>query len=46
MLYPAELRGHRGFPPFIDDAADRQAEQNGAIGHSAAHRSHIPGHRA
>lgn len=43
-LYPAELRGLRGFPPFLPMSAAGQAEQNGAIGHIAARRGHNVGH--
>lgn len=44
MLYPAELRGRRGFSPFMGAAGLAQAEQNGANGHRAARWRHIFGH--
>lgn len=43
-LYPAELRGRGGFPPFLSFVAFGQAERSGTIGHSGARESHKIGH--
>ena len=44
LLYPAELRGRLGFPPFLRSGSCGQAERKVINGHAAAQSRHNFGH--